>query len=146
MANTDTNAIIRAYLATDAALIAVVGQHIYVPRLPQGAALPAVSFFVRGGPPSNPYIPGIVTHSVQVDCWAEDIDGGTPGVIGAREVYSLVFDSLQGIQQQTVTVGVADYRIMSAIEEVPGQDLVDEQIPEYFKVMTFFSIMMDAEI
>jgi len=35
--------------------------------------------------------------------------------------------------------------IMSAIEEVQGQDLMDVDIPKYFKVLTFFGIMIRAD-
>ena len=35
------------------------------------------------------------------------------------------------------------YCILSAIEEVQGQDLIDE-IPNYFRVLTFFSILIRA--
>ena len=35
--------------------------------------------------------------------------------------------------------------ILSAIEEVQGQDLVDTEIPNYFRVLTFFSVMIRAE-
>ena len=148
MANEDTNAIIRQYLVDQAALTAVVDQRIMYPRLaetqPGDTKYPAIGFFSRGGPPTNPYIPGIETPSVQFDCWAEDIDGGLSGPRGARVVYGELRDALQGIQQQTVTVGGLDYRIMSAIEEVPGQDLVDVDIPNLFRVLTFFLIMMQA--
>lgn len=37
------------------------------------------------------------------------------------------------------------HEIMSAIEEVQGQDLVDVEIPDYFRVLTFFSILVRAE-
>lgn len=137
MAIADTNSIIKTYLATSSTLvdplIALVSDRIHSPRLPQNATLPAVGFFSRGGE-STPYIPGIITPSVQFDCWAGD-------PIAAREVYRVLYDALQGIQN--VTVG--SYQIMSAIEEVQGQDLVDVEIPNYFRVLTFFSIMIRAE-
>ncbi len=137
MAIGDVNAIIRSYLTTSSTLvdplIALVAARIYCPRLPENATLPAVSFFTRGGT-STPYIPGIPEPSVQFDCWAEN-------PIDAREVYRALYDALQGIQN--VTVGA--YQIMSAIEEVQGQDLVDVEIPNYFRVLTFFSIMIRAE-
>ncbi len=129
----DVNAIIRTYLLTDIALAALVAQRIYCPRLPENTTLPAIGFFTRGGD-SNPYIPGIVTPSVQFDCWASNL-------IDAREVYGALYDALQGIQN--VTVG--SYKILSAIEEVQGQDLVDELVPNYFRTLTFFSIMIRAE-
>ncbi len=188
----DINAIIRAYLVTQTALTALVGgatPRIYSPRLPEKATLPAVGFFARGGI-STPYIPGIVTPSVQFDCWAETS-------IEARRVYRALYDALQGIQNVsagTVVVqgtdgvdyqcilahtGTADnkpvtganfatywtatggsnigaawgngiiyptaYQIMSAIEEVQGQDLVDVEVPNYFRTLSFFEIMIRAE-
>jgi len=130
----DTNAVIRAYLAADAGLIALVGTplpvRIYCPRLPENATLPAIGFFTRGGV-STPYIPDMPTVSVQFDCWA-----ASP--IVARQVYRALYDALQGIQQ--VTVGAR--RILSAVEEVAGQDLVDVEIPNYFRVLSFFEITL----
>lgn len=49
----------------------------------------------------------------------------------------------------SVWVSGTSYRltceILSAIEEVQGQDLVDIEIQNYFKVLTFFSVMIRAE-
>lgn len=126
----DSNAIVRAYLVTDAALTAIVSSRIYCPRLPEGADLPALGFFTRGGL-STPYITGLLTPSVQFDCW-----GTTPDE--AREVYRALYDALQGIQN----VAVGSNYILSAREEVQGQDLVDLEIPNYFRVLTFFEIII----
>lgn len=130
----DTNSIIRAYLASGvgvtAPLVALVGTRIYCPRLPENAVLPAVGFFTRGGT-SNPHIPDLPSPSVQFDCWAT-----TP--IIARQVYRALYDALQGIQQ----VAVGANRILSAREEVQGQDLQDQDIPNYFRVLTFFEIIL----
>ena len=133
MAIGDVNSIIKAYLDTCTTLTALVSTRIYCPRLPENATLPAVSFFTRGGT-STPYIPGIPEPSVQFNCWADN-------PIDAREVYRALYDNLQGIQN--ITVG--SYQIMSAIEEVQGQDLVDNEIPNYFRVLTFFRVMVRAE-
>lgn len=129
----DTNAIIRAYLVTCTTLTALVGTRIYCPRLPENTTLPAISFFTRGGV-NNPYIPDMVNPSIQFDCWAEDL-------ITARNVYNKLYDNLQGIQNQAVVVGSDTYYIKSAVEEVAGQDLIDE-IPGYFRVLTFFKIII----
>lgn len=133
----DTNAVIRTYLTTSSTkvdpLIALVSDRIYCPRLPENATLPAVSYFTRGGS-SNPHIEKIVSPSVQFNCWADN-------PIDAREVYRALFDALQGIQN----IKVGSYYIMSAIEEVQGQDLVDVDIPNYFSVLTFFEIMVRAD-
>ncbi len=137
----DTNAIIREYLASHAnaaALRALVDGRIYSPRLPEGATLPAVGLFTRGGS-STPYVPGMVTPSVQFDCWADS-------AIVARQVYGTLYDALQGIQMINVTVGGNTYVILSSQEEVQGQDIPDADIMGYFKVLTFFSIMIRAEV
>lgn len=129
----DTNSIVRAYLITNAPLIALIGgatPRIYCPRLPQGTTLPAISFFTRGGR-NTPYIPDIANPSVQFDCWA-------PDSITARNVYRKLYDALQGIQNVAVVVGGVTYYIEGAEEEVQGQDLVDTDIPNFFRTLTFF--------
>ena len=133
MAIADSNAIIKQYLDTCASLTALVSTRIVAPRLPEDMELPAVSFFTRGGG-GTPYVPPIVEPSVQFDCWADN-------PIEARQVYRALYDNLQGIQN--VTVG--SYSILSAIEEVAGYDLVDVDIPGYFRCVTFFSIMIRVE-
>ncbi len=49
----------------------------------------------------------------------------------------------------SIWINGAGYRptheIMSAMEEVQGQDLVDNDIQNYFRVLTFFSVMIRAE-
>ena len=141
--NEDTNSIIRAFLVLQPSLTDVVGTRIYCPRLPEYTELPALGFFTRGGV-SNPYIPGIVSPSVQFDCWAKD-EVDLAGPMGARKVYRALYDVLQGIQNQTVTVDGSDYLILSAREEVQGQDLQDVDIPSYFRTLCFFEIMIMAE-
>ena len=135
--NEDTNSIIREYLANETTLTDIVDTRIYCPRLPENATLPALGFFTRGGS-STPYIPGLVTPSVQFDCWGESPQD-------AREIYRALYDVLQGIQREVVTVGGINYIIWSAIEEVQGQDLVDSDIQGYFRTLAFFSIMIRAE-
>lgn len=140
MAIADVNSILRAYLVTCGTLIALIGganPRIYCPRLPENCALPAIGFFVRGGS-STPYIPGIVTPSFQIDAWANN-------PLSARALYNELYSNLQGIQNITVAVDGTDYEIMSAIEEVQGQDLQDVDIPTYFRVLAMFSIMIRAE-
>jgi len=128
----DTNVVLRAHLAGNAALVALVGAKIYCPRLPENTALPAVNFFTRGGL-STPYIPGIPNPSIQIDCW-----GSSP--VAARQVYRAVYDALQGIQNVAVTTGGNTYYILSAREEVEGQDIVDTDIQNYFRTISFFEV------
>ena len=140
MALANTNTIIREYLINNADIITFFlpdTPRIIYPRLPENTALPAISFFSRGGL-STPYVPGIVTPSVQFDCWDDD-------PVGARSLYRKLYDALQGIQNVAVGAVPPGYQIMSAIEEVQGQDLVDIEIPNYFRVLTFFSIMIRAD-
>jgi len=126
----DINIILRTYLLTQDDLTDLVGQRIYCPRAPENADLPNITFFTRGGR-STPYIPDMPSPSVQIDCWADDS-------IEAREVYRALYDALQGIQN--VTVG--SNTILSAIEEVQGQDLVDTDIPGRFRVLSFWEIIV----
>jgi len=134
--NTDSNAIVRAHLVGQATLTAVVGTRIYCPRLPENCTLPALGFFTRGGV-ANPHIESLPMPSIQFDCWDDN-------PIGARKVYLALFDVLQGIQNVNVVIGADTYRILSAIQEVEGQDLVDNEIPNYFRVLTFFQIAIQA--
>jgi hypothetical protein len=136
----DTNAVIRAYLVSRPLLTAVVGTNIYCPRLPANATLPAISFFTRGGR-DNPYIPDLATISVQFDCWAKD-SATEKGAIVARNVYRKLYDELQGLQDASIVIGATTYYIKSAIEEVSGQDLVDDTVPNYFRTLTFFEFIV----
>lgn len=135
----DTNQIIRTYLLANAGIIALFAPdapRIYCPRAPENALLPNITFFTRGGI-STPYIPDLLSPSVQFDCWAES-SATESGNIIARRVYRALYDALQGIQDTTVGAN----KILSAIEEVQGMDLVDIDIPGRFRVLTFFQIML----
>lgn len=133
----DTNTILRKFLSEQNTLTDIVGDKIYCPRIPERVDLPALGFFTRGGT-STPYIPDLVEPSVQFDCWAES-------PIAARGLYIALYDALQGIQDKTVTVGSDTYRLLSAIEEVQGQDLQDVDIPKYFRVLALFRIMINTK-
>lgn len=135
--NEDTNAIIRTFLVAQTILTDVVALRVYCPRLPENAVLPALGFFTRGGRP-NPHIPPIAEPSVQFDCWGES-------PIVARQVYRALYDVLQGIQNESVATPLGTYNILSAIEEVEGQDLQDVDIPKYYRVLTYFAFMIRAE-
>lgn len=129
----DTNKIILAYLNTKAGVTALVSDRIYCPSAPENALLPNITFFTRGGT-STPYIPDLTSPSKQFDCWATD-------PIVARQVYRALYDALQGLERTAVTIGATTNYILSAIEEVQGQDLVDE-IPGRYRVLTFFEIII----
>lgn len=129
----DVNKILRAWLVTTS-LTDTVGQRIYCPRLPERATLPAIGFFVRGGG-SNAHIPPVVEPSFQFDCW-----GKSP--IEARSAYTALYDVLQGVENQKVTLSEVDYYIKSAVEEVQGQDIADADIPNYYRVIAFYRIIM----
>ena len=129
----DSNVIVRAYLVSHADIIAFFAPdspRIYSPRAPENAAIPNITIFVRGGT-STPYIPDIPSPSLQIDCWHNSS-------FDARKLYLIVYSALQGIQN--VTVG--SNMILSAIEEVHGQDLVDTDIPGRFRVLSFWEIMI----
>ncbi len=132
----DTNRLIRTYLITAAALtnplIALVSERVYCPRLPENATLPAVSFFTRGGS-ADPHYPKYASPSIQFDCWASNS-------IDAREVYRALYDAMQGLVSVSIVIAGTTYYIMKIREEVHGQDLVDNEIQNYFRVMSFYSM------
>lgn len=133
--------IIWAFLAAKTALTALVGTDpigIYSPNVPAGADRPAISYSVRGGPRSDPYIPGIQKVSVQFDCWADSF-------LEARALSLALFNSLQGVQNEVVSVDGTDYKILGATAETPGQDLQDVDIPTWFRVLQFYEIMVKCE-
>ena len=134
----DTNQVVLKYLSTPSAatnpLLALVSDRIYCPYAPENASMPNLTFFTRGGA-STPYIPDISKPSLQFDCWAANS-------VDTRNVYRKLYDALQGIQNINVTIGASTYVILSAREEVQGQDLIDDSIPGRFRVLTFFEIQI----
>jgi len=142
MSLVDTNQLIRQYLQTSSAtndpLIALISTRLYCPRLPENATLPAISYFTRGGI-ADYNVVHIASPSVQFDCWADD-------PIEAREVYRALFDALQGLGNAPVIIGGTTYYITKAREEVQGVDLVDVEIPNYLRVMTFYSITVQDNL
>ena len=139
----DTNKIIRAYLAGNAGIAALVGTRVSARPVKEGVTLPALTFNTRGGV-SNPNIydpvtdDGLVNPSVQFTCWASD-------PMGARALYEVLRQALQGLNMQTVTFNGNDHQIKSAIEEVIGQDREDADIPGYFSVITFYAFEILAK-
>jgi len=130
----DTNVVLRTYLVADPALAPLVGTRIYCPAAPENATLPNITFFTRGGR-ATPYIPDMPNPSVQIDAWADD-------PIEARSIYRAIYDALQGIQNVPVVIGINTYYIVSAEEEVQGQDLVDIDIPGRYRCISFWSVQI----
>ena len=128
----DTNSIIRAYLAADTALAALVGTRIYCPRLPENATLPAINFFTRGGT-SISKVPKVVIPSIQINCWAKD-------PVESRKIYRAVYDVLNGLGNYECTIDGTTYYIIYTREEVQGQDIQDVDIQNLWNTMSFYSI------
>ena len=139
----DVNVIIRTYLLSKAGLTAIVSDRIFCPRIPEGElTLPAIGFRTRGGN-TNPQVRQDKSPSFQFDCW-----GNNP--IEARSVYRALYDIFQGIggyyaNYIPVIVGADTYYILSAQEEMPGQDIQDVDTPNYYKVLAFFRVKIRVE-
>lgn len=137
----DTDAIIRAYLAADPGVAGVVGVRVYCPRLPEDCTLPALSFFTRGGAPLPSYT-RVVTPSIQIDCWATTL-------AVARQLYGEVYEALHAHWGYPVVIGGTTYAIMSAQEEVHGQDMMDVDgagsFIGYWRVLSFYSVAIKVE-
>ncbi len=142
MSLVDTNRLVRTYLLTPSALtnplIALIGTRLYCPRLPENATLPAIGFFTRGGT-AHPERPEAFSPSLQFDCWAADS-------ISAREVYRALYDALHSLGNAPVVIDGTTYYIIKAVEEVQGQDLVDPDIPDYFRVLTFYQVTIRDDL
>ncbi len=128
-------AIMHTHLIAQPVLLALV-TGIWSPRIPERETIPALTFFVRGGV-ANPHIPPIPSPSFQFDCWAE-----TPE--DAYDIYLELYDTIQGIQNQTVNVGGTDFRIMSVVEEVQGQQIQPVDPKDYHRVLGLFQATMEV--
>ena len=129
-------AIMHTYLSAQAALMALITGGLYSPRLPESKSPPAMAFFVRGGT-ANPHIPPIPSPSFQFDCWADSPED-------AYDIYLELYDTIQGIENQSVTVGGTGYRIMSVVEEVQGQQIQPVDPKDYHRVLGLFKVMMEV--
>jgi hypothetical protein len=139
MAIGDTNAIIRAYLVSQAALTGLIGvltPRIYNPRLPEKHILPAISYKTVGGL-GKASVPDILSPSIQFDCWSYS-------PIEARQVWRALYDCLKLLKTQTVTISPNTYSIFYTQEEIHGIDLQDEEIPSYFRVMCQWKITIKS--
>lgn len=137
----DCNAILRAYLVSQASLTALVGganPRISQGRLPENCIIPAITFEKRGGTPCAPNISRIVAPSFQIKCWADNL-------ITSNQIYRKLFDILHGARNEPVIVGGNVYYLESAQEEVQGQDLQDVDIPNYFYTLAFFQTTIQVE-
>ncbi len=128
-------AIMHTYLSAQVPLMALV-TGIWSPRIPEEETVPALTFFVRGGN-ANPHIPPIPSPSFQFDCWADSPED-------AYDIYRELYDTLQGLQNQTVTVSGTDYRIMSVMEEVQGQQIQPVDPKDYHRALGLFQVMMEV--
>ena len=110
----DAVAAIREVLQANGALVAKVGDRIYLLHLPEGHDFDnqAVVLTVRGGS-TDLYVP-FIRPSVQFQCWGKD-------TIDAQETYRLLHDALHDKSRISVSSGFLVY----AFEEVHGQNLID---------------------
>lgn len=139
----DANKILRTYLLAQPSLTAIVSQRVFCPVVPEGETLPALGFFIRGGD-ANSSTRKIIRPSFQFDCWGTN-------QVGARALSTALFDILQGIGGYydafiPVVVGASTFYILSAKEDVQAQDMQEDvNLPNYFKVLSFFTIKMQIE-
>lgn len=126
----DAKNVVHSYLRAQSALTAIVGSRIYHERLPEDFTIAQAVVFSRRGGVTNPYSPDLLEPSFQFKCYGSTAED-------AEEVYRALYDALQGIENQTV----GSDEILSAIEEVQGQDLRDPETDWPF-VLTFFQFMV----
>lgn len=134
----DPTLAIIAWLQTDSAITAAVGENIFAPVLPEGTSMvdgqqAAIVVRKRGGH-SHPEIPPLLGPSFEVECWAYESPNATA-------LYGLVRDLVHGANN--VNLGAAGY-IISAQEEIPGQDIIDPDT-HWPYVLAIFQILLRAQ-
>ena len=122
----DVPAAIREVLQADAALVAKVGDRIYLLHLPEGHDFdqPAVVYSIRGGT-SELDVP-FIRPSIQFSLWGKDS-------LAAQEIYRLLHDAFH--DRSHVSVG-SGFLVFSS-EETHGQNLIDPDTKKPF-VLAFF--------
>lgn len=68
---------LKAHLNSDAAIAALVRERVHPGIVPEGSAIPAVTYTVVYGAPQNSldgHTSGLTRFSVQLDCWALRFD------------------------------------------------------------------------
>lgn len=83
---------LKAYLAADAAVAALVGSRIYPLKLPQAPALPAITYQKVSGPRviSLSGYSGLSHPRLQIDCWAatyDQVKALSAAVVAALDAY-----------------------------------------------------------
>ena len=126
----DIPAAIREVLQADAALVAKVGDRIYLLHLPEGHDFdnPAVVFSIRGGS-TDLYVP-FVMPSIQIGAWGKDS-------VAAQEVYRLVHDVLHDKSRVSVASGF----LVFSFEENHGQNLIDPDTKKPYVIAMFRAIL-----
>lgn len=107
----------------------LVGNRIYATRLPEGFnnTHSALVLFTRSG--SCDLRAPLYSPSFQIKCY-----GGSPNMQASKTLYRSLHDVLHGAIHQNVTEGC----LMSAHEEVLGQELIDPDT-DWPYVLTFYN-------
>lgn len=132
----DTNSILRAWLVAQTSLTNLVNTRIYCGKLPEGATLPAITFVTNGGQ-ADETIATFPEASIQFNCWADD-------PIEARQIYRALYDALYPLLRESVTVGTNTYYILWTQETTHGIDLQDPDIPNYYRILSYWTIKFRA--
>ena len=126
----DAVAAIREVLLANAALVAKVGDRVYLQRLPEGHDFDqqAVVYSIRGGS-TDLYVP-FIRPSVLFQAWGQNS-------IAAQETYRLLFEALHDRSRISVASGFLVY----AFAEVFGQNILDPDTKRPYVVAMFRLIL-----
>jgi hypothetical protein len=115
-----------ALLEGAAAVTDIAGERIYPVRLPRGATLPAVTYFLVSGPRDQTQQgpSGLVPARIQVSCWAEGYDA----MKSLADAIRLTLDGYRG-----TTEGVR----IGGIELINSQDLFEPEPEIYQRALDF---------
>lgn len=129
----DPTKVLIEYLKKSATpLYTSVGTRIYCPRLPEDFhnSEPALVLFCRSGI-AHRKVP-VFTPSYQIACY-----GGSPYAADAKAVYLALHDVLHEVSMESTASGM----LMSAHEEIMGQELIDPDT-DWPYILTFYQCNM----
>jgi hypothetical protein len=138
MIECDPNVAVIAMLSSDEAVVAAVNNRIWSPRIPAGFNPEdgaGISLHIRGG--KNGLYDPIVEPSFQVVTWAVSTKK-------ARAVMAAVTRVLHNLADQQVATVDGTVRVLTGVQEVYPQDVIDSDTG-WFTCVSFFRLKMVLE-
>ena len=104
---------VRAKLLADSALVALVGQQVFLDVIPHGATLPAVRIHVQ-----SPGVDMIVINGIRI--WANPLFLVTGVCVGAPDQLAAIENRIDAVLHRATGV-TATIRVVACLREMPYQ-------------------------